>query len=89
MSDFTSKKQQEIDQNYQEFLRLRPSLMEQYSGQFVVMRDKKTIAFFDTAKDAIIHATRTYPDGIFSVQEVTEDVADLGWFSHAPHYAIV
>jgi hypothetical protein len=89
MSDIGAKRQAEIDANYKAFLKLLPNLMEKHAGKFVIMRDKEVVDFFDTARDAIIHATRTYDDGLFSVQEIIQSSTDLGWFSHAPHYAAV
>jgi hypothetical protein len=82
MSD--QKKQHEIDENYEVFSRLLPDLMKNHAGKFVVMRHQKPVEFFDTARDAMVYASKTYSDGLFSVQEVTQKAVDLGWFSHAP-----
>ena len=38
---------------------------------------------FDTARDAYLAGQKLYPDALFSVQEVTDTPADLGFFSHA------
>lgn len=78
-----AKKQQEIDQNYEAFLELLPSLMKTHAGKFVVIKSQKPIEFFDTARDALIYANNKYADGFFSIQEVTNKVIDLGWISHA------
>ncbi|MGQ0527583.1 MAG: hypothetical protein ACT4OY_06090 [Alphaproteobacteria bacterium] len=78
------EKQQEIDQNYEAFLEILPSLMKTQAGKFVIMRHKKTVEFFDTARDAMIYASNEYKDDLFSVQEVTDKVVDLGWISYAP-----
>lgn len=76
-------KQRIVDENYKAFSEKLPELMKNYAGKFVVMRNKEVMGFFDTSRDAMIHGTRTYPDGLFSVQEVTQKIVDLGWFSHA------
>ena len=83
MSDITTQKQKEIDQNYDSFLEILPDLLKTKAGKFVVMQNKKPIAFFDTARDALVYGNNKYPDGLFSVQEVTNKVIDLGWISHA------
>jgi hypothetical protein len=77
-------KQREIDDNYQAFSQKLPELVKTCEGKFVLMRHRQFIEFFDTARDAILYANKTYDDGLFSVQEVTERTIDLGWFSHAP-----
>jgi hypothetical protein len=83
MSTSIEKKQKAIDENYKAFSQILPELMKIYAGKFVVMRDKKAIEFFDTARDAMIYGAKTYEDGLFSVQEITQKPVDLGWFSHA------
>jgi hypothetical protein len=84
MSDTLKNKQREIDENYKAFSDMLPELLEKHPGKFLVMRHKKPAGFFDTARDAMVHAASSYPDGLFSVQEITQKTVDLGWFSHAP-----
>lgn len=76
-------RQREVDANYQAFLDLLPSLLESDPGSFVLMRQRKTVQLFDTLGDAAAAGHLKFDDGLFSVQEVTEQVADLGYFSHA------
>ncbi len=80
----TTDKQTEIDENYQAFSDILPELMKEHAGQFVVMRHKKPIGFYNSLRDAMVDAVKTYQDGLFSVQEITQKAIDLGWFSHAP-----
>lgn len=82
-------KQTEVDANYEVFLARLPALMDTHAGKFVVMRRREPIEFFDTARDALLFATRTFPDGLFSIQEVTQRVIDLGWFSNAAAHVAV
>jgi len=84
MSDFATIKQNEVTENYKEFQKLLPALAKDHCGEFVLMRNRKIVEFFDTARDAMVYAAKTFPDNIFSVQEVTDKPVDLGWFSHAP-----
>ena len=76
-------RQRAIDENYEAFSQLLPELMKQHAGRFVVMRSAQPQGFFDTSRDALIHASRTYEDSLFSVQEITQKPIDLGWFSYA------
>ena len=58
--------------------------MEAHRGKFALMRDGQIIEFFDTARDAYVAGQKLYKqDQLFSVQEVIETPADLGFFSHA------
>jgi len=81
MSDIAAEKQRVVDENYKAFKSMLPELLKSKAGKFVVMRDKMTVEFFDTFRDAMVHGTKTYEDGLFSVQEVTDKALDLGWFS--------
>jgi len=81
-----AKQDEAIRKNYEAFAKLLPELMNTHAGKFALMRDGKVVDFFDTARDAMVHGTRTFTDGLFSVQEVSQTAVDLGWFSHAPHY---
>jgi hypothetical protein len=83
MSDALKSKQREVDENYKAFSEMLPELLEKYPGKFVVLRHKKAESFFDTARDAMVHGSSAYSDGLFSVQEITKKSVDLGWFSHA------
>ncbi len=77
-------KQIEIDQNYEAFEELLPELVKNHRGQYVVMRKEKPIEFFDTLRDAMIFADKSFDDNLFSIQEVSQTPIDLGWFSDAP-----
>ena len=47
------------------------------------MRTKKVVDSFDSARDAAIYARVEFPDGLYSIQQVIDQVVDLGYFSHA------
>ena len=80
MSD---SRRDQIDKNYQAFERVLPELIRTQAGKFALMRDGSIIAFFDTARDALIAGDKLYQDGLFSIQEVIRTPADLGFYSHA------
>lgn len=81
------EKQAEVEANYKAFRAILPELMKTHAGKFALLRKGVVVEFLDTPRDALVHGMRTYPDGLFSVQEVTERVIDLGWFSSLPHAA--
>ena len=69
--------------NYEAFSKKLPELLPAHRGKFALMRDGEVTEFFDTAGDAYLAGQKLYPDGAFSVQEVTDVPVDLGFFSHA------
>lgn len=75
---------QQVETNYKAFQEKLLSIMEAHRGKFALMRDGQIIEFFDTARDAYVAGQKLYSqDKLFSVQEVIETPADLGFFSHA------
>ena len=75
--------QEELDRNYTAFVQKLPSLLATHRGKFALMRKGEIVEFFDTARDAYVAGQKLYSDEIFSVQEVIDSPADLGFFSHA------
>jgi len=72
-----------LEENYAAFEQLLPTFKPQDNGKFALMRDAKLVNIFDTAKDAIIYAQAQFKDERYSVQQITKQVVDLGYFSHA------
>ncbi len=77
-----SRIQETVDANYEAFNKRLPELLKTNPGQFALLRDEEIIEFFSSAREAAQHGERTFGDGLFSVQEVTGEAVDLGWFSH-------
>ncbi|MDE0153555.1 MAG: hypothetical protein OXN23_06840 [Gammaproteobacteria bacterium] len=73
----------EIDENFKAFEEILPTVKSEHGGEFALMRKKEIIDYFDSAADALKYAEAVYEDGLYSIQEVTDEVADLGYFSHA------
>lgn len=74
--------QEEVLKNHAAFQERLPALLQSHPGKFALMRDQAIIEFFDTARDAYLAGACMFNDGRYSLQEVTDTVADLGWFSH-------
>ena len=81
--------QTEVDRNYGAFQKLLPELIEEHNGRFALMRGEKVEQIFDSVHDAVVFAKDKYDDDLFSVQEITERIVDLGFFSHAIHVVSV
>lgn len=77
------KRQKEVDENFDAFQAFLPELIDQQRGKFALMRDRQIVEVFDTAGDALRAATLKYSDGRFSIQEVTDRVIGLGYYSYA------
>jgi len=75
--------QEQVEKNYEAFVKELPTLLANYGGKFAVMRDGKITQFFDTARDAHLAGQALFSDGLYSIQEVTDTSVDLGFFSHA------
>ena len=78
--------QAEVDKNYKAFQRLLPTILQMHQGKYALMRQKKPVEYFDSARDAMIYGQKQFSDGLFSIQHVTAHVVDLGFFSHAVHH---
>ena len=77
-----ARQRQEVDRNYNAFMRQLGALLPEHRDQLALMRDGETVGFFDTPKQALLAAAERFPDEIFSIQEVTDEPIDLGFFSH-------
>ena len=81
--------QDEVRRNFEVFQKLLPDLLETDRGKFALMRHTKIIQTFDTVRDAVVYGQKEFDDGLFSVQEISDRVVDLGFYSYALHYGSV
>jgi len=72
----------EVDQNYDAFMRMLASLLPEHRDEYALMRDRKIVGFFKKPGEANRAGVETFTDGIFSIQEVTDEPIDLGFWSH-------
>ena len=72
----------QVDQNYDAFVRKLGSILEAHRDQLALMRDGRIVGYFNTPREALQVASEQFPDGIFSIQEVTDEPIDLGFWSH-------
>jgi len=73
----------QVERNYEAFRAKLPELLSTHEGKFALMRDGEIVDFFDTAMDAYTVGKKEFGLGGFSIQEVVNNVLDLGYFSHA------
>lgn len=72
----------EVDRNYDAFTRVLGSLLPQHRDQLALMREGEVIGFYNSPREALEAAADKFADGIFSIQEVTDEPIDLGFWSH-------
>ncbi len=78
----TARQKQEVDRNYDVFMRLLGGLLPEHRDQLALMRDGNVVGFYRTPREALEAAAEMFSDGIFSIQEVTDEPIDLGFWSH-------
>ena len=83
------KMEQELINNYKAFQKLLPELEPTDAGKYALMRKGKLSQIFDSPGDAMKFAEEKYTDGLYSIQQITDRVVELGYFSHAVHLGSV
>jgi len=82
----TSQRQrEEVDRNYDAFTNMLPSILEEHRDELALMKDGRIVGYFDTPRGALEAASDRFPDGVFSIQEVTDEPIFLGVWSDAEH----
>lgn len=76
------RQKQQVDLNYDAFVRILASLLPKHRDEYALMRDGEIVEFFDKPGHANRAGVERYPDDIFSIQEVTDEPIDLGFWSH-------
>jgi len=72
----------EVDRNYDRFVRILGTLLPEHRDQLALMREGEIVGFYDSPRDALKAAAEKFSDGVFSIQEVTDEPIDLGFWSH-------
>jgi hypothetical protein len=72
----------EVDENYDAFVRMLGTLLPAHRDELALMRGGQVMGFYNTPREALEAATEKFSDGIFSIQEVTDEPIDLGFWSH-------
>lgn len=75
----------EVDRNYDAFMRILGGVLAEHRDQLALMRDGRIVGYYQTPREALQAASEQFPDGIFSIQEVTDEPIDLGFWSHVGH----
>lgn len=81
----SQRQQQEVDRNYDAFVGMLDSILVEHRNELALMRDGEIVGYFATPREALVAASERFTDGIFSVQEVTDEPIFLGVWSDAEH----
>lgn len=82
----TSQRQsEEVDRNYDVFMGMLESILDEHRDQLALMKDGRIVGYFDTPREALKAASDRFPDGVFSIQEVTDEPIFMGVWSDAGH----
>lgn len=73
---------EELDRNYDAFKAALPEIIDQFRDAYALVRDGSVLSIYDTMKDAYQAGWRRFGDDLFSVQKVTDEVVNLGYFSY-------
>jgi hypothetical protein len=73
----------EIERNFQAFQIEMAKMPDSEDGKFALLHGATIQGVFEKLADAIVAGHRQFSDGMFSIQEVSREALDLGYFSHA------
>lgn len=76
-------RQKEVDQNFDAFSKQLPNLLKTQRNKFALMKNREICAFYTTVEDARATAESFFDDDLYSIQQVTDQSIDLGFFSRA------
>lgn len=73
----------EVDLNFDAFRGMLPDLLQEAPGKFALLHQEKLIELFDSSIAAFIEGARKFGEQQYSVQEVTQQSDNLGFYSYA------
>ena len=75
--------EREVQSNFDFFQRNLADYLPQHEGKFALLRNCGVIRFFNSAFEAEAAGEKEFTDGLYSIQQVSQMPADLGFFSYA------
>jgi hypothetical protein len=63
-------------------MRMLGSILDEHRYEYALMRHGRIVEFFCAPGDAYRAGVERFQDQIFSIQEVTDEPIDLGFWSH-------
>ena len=75
--------QDEVDRNFAAFQKLLPTIIADHRDKYALMKSEKILGYFSSPQDARSAAESFIPDGLYSIQQVTDAPINLGYFTNA------
>ena len=73
----------EIERNYAAFVEFLDELMQSDAGRYALLRGCKLEGVYDTPGEAARSGFARFDDRSYSIQLITDEPVDLGFYSHA------
>ena len=73
----------EIERNYAAFVDMLDELIRDNEGRYALLRDRHLEGLFDSPGEAARTGFAKFGDQNYSIQLVTNEPVDLGFYSHA------
>lgn len=77
------RRKAEIDANFDFLQRNLAHYLPEHEGEYALLKARNVVGLYAKPGDAYREGLSRYPDHIFSIQEVTGEPLDLGFFSYA------
>jgi hypothetical protein len=79
----------QVEKNYAAFKAHLRELLDSHPGKQALLHDGVIVDILDTLSDAIKFGNFRFGAGNYSVQEINNRPAELGWYAHAMHNSAV
>lgn len=73
----------EVDHNYDFFQRNLSRYLGDQAGKYALIKSAEVVEFFDGPGEAYRSGLARFPDKLFSVQQVSSEPVELGFYSVA------
>jgi hypothetical protein len=73
----------EVDSNFDAFNDMLPELMKKAAGRYALLYKRNVVDIFDDSVSAFISGLERFGDGGYSVQEISDQPDNLGFYSYA------
>jgi hypothetical protein len=73
----------EVDRNYDAFVAQLPTIIDDHYGQYALMHRQQIVDYYESALQAITAGFQKFGENGYSVQEVTAESDNLGFYSYA------
>jgi len=78
-----TERETEVDRNYAAFLPRLPDILPRFGGKYALLHKQQIVDYYDSALQAITAGFSRFGENEYSVQEVTTERDNLGFYSYA------